>query len=401
MIDPNASDWLTHRSLMSLTPGTINLNSGTLSPTPIPVLKACTELREKQAANPSDFLWRLTGLLIARARAALASYLRCDGRDLLLLPNVTVSLNTAITSLAGSLPAGSEILMSDHEYGAIVNCWKRVAARCGWTLRTVTIPYQSEDPDEITSVFSAAVGSSTRALFFSHVAYTTGLVMPARQLCKLAREKSLVSVVDGAHAPGSVPVDLGSINADYYGANCHKWMMCPANCGFLHVARDRHASTEPLVVSWGWGFKPEEADNENPEAGGSKWQAAFEYSGVTDRTPIMAIPDALDFRQTLGGDESIFARVRFLSEHAELLMSESGFKVATPRNPALRGALTAFALPACEPLTMRNWMWEKHRIECPTTRVGEKFFLRVSCAWFNTLEELAAVARAIKDAPFS
>src|SRR5439155_13262446 len=139
--------WIEHRKRVSLTPGTINLNSGTLSPTPLAVLEAVTRLRQRLAANPSDFLWRKTPPLINAARARLAQYVRCDPADLLLLPNITFAINIIAESL--KLPEGTEILTTDHEYGAMMACWRRAAKRQKCSIRQITLPYLAEDPREI------------------------------------------------------------------------------------------------------------------------------------------------------------------------------------------------------------------------------------------------------------
>src|SRR5688500_13410922 len=225
------SFWQAKRGLVALPAGKVNLNAGTLSPTPLPVLAAVNRLRGQMARDPSDFLWRRTGPLIERARERVARYVNCDARDLLLLPNATYAINVVVNALR--LPRGAEILTSDHEYGAMMFTWRRAAARNGWTVREVELPFQTEDPEEIVEAFRRAIGEATKVLYFSHGTTTTGLVLPARELCALARERGLLAIVDGAHAPGMVPLDIGAIGADFYAANCHKWMMSPPGAGFV------------------------------------------------------------------------------------------------------------------------------------------------------------------------
>src|SRR5687767_10302332 len=156
--DDDESFWRAKRALVALPAGKVNLNAGTLSPTPLPVLAAVNRLRGQMARDPSDFLWRRTGPLIERARGRLAQYVNCDARDLLLLPNATYAINVVVNSLQPQLPRGAEILTTDHEYGAMMYTWRRAAARAGWTVRQATLPFQTEDPEEIVEAFRRAIG---------------------------------------------------------------------------------------------------------------------------------------------------------------------------------------------------------------------------------------------------
>src|SRR5579862_2387063 len=169
--------WNAQRRRIYLPKDSINLNAGTLSPTPIPVMEALMRVREMQARAPSDFLWRQTPPLMARARTRLAEYVHCNPANLLLLPNVTHAINLAVQAL--SLERGAEILITDHEYGAMIYTWRRWAAERGWTIREAKLPYKTEDPVEIVAAIEAAIRPSTKALFFSHVLSTTGLVLRA------------------------------------------------------------------------------------------------------------------------------------------------------------------------------------------------------------------------------
>src|SRR5687768_15854258 len=164
--DADESFWRSKRQLMALPAGKVNLNAGTLSPTPLPVLAAVNRLRGQMARDPSDFLWRRTGPLIERARGRLAQYVNCDAGDLLLLPNATYAINVVVSSLQSRLPRGAEVLTSDHEYGAMMYTWRRAAERAGWTVRQVTLPFQTEDPEEIVEAFHHAISDPTKVIYF-------------------------------------------------------------------------------------------------------------------------------------------------------------------------------------------------------------------------------------------
>jgi len=392
MADPVETFWQQQRRRVWCKPGTTNLNAGTMSPTPRPVLAAVRALRQMQAANPSDFLWRQTPPLLARSRRRLAEYLNGKARNLLLLPNVTTGIN--IVAAALPLPPGSEILTTDHEYGAMLMTWQRLCAQRQWRLSQVELPFASEDPQALVRAVAAGFTRQTRVLFFSHVTSSTGLVLPARELCALARGYGAFSVIDGAHAPGLAPVDVTAIGADFYGANCHKWLMAPACCGFLHVRSSRRRMLDPLTTSWGWNYAPARLD-QAAVGGGTCWQYNLEFHGCEDRTPQMVLDTVLDFRATLGGDAAVFGHCRELAAYARRKLSACGLIPVTPVNPELSGALSAYEFPARRPAPPNGWLWAQHRIECPITVAAGRSFLRVSTAWFNTCQDIDRLAEAL------
>jgi isopenicillin-N epimerase len=388
------SFWLNARKLLPLDPVKINFNAGTLSPTPLPILESVNHIRRQMATNPSDFVWRQAPLLLDNARASLADYLRCNRADLLLLPNASFGVNLVASSLR--LRPGSEILTTDHEYGAMTYCWQRLAKRDGLSIRRIELSYRSEDPAEIVDAFSRSITDETRVLFFSHVTSTTGLVLPARQICTLARQRGLLSVVDGAHAPGMIPLDLANVGADFYAGNCHKWMMAPASAGFLHVSAHRKSLLSPLITSWGHHYDPARAE-EDSQWGGTFWQRDFEFHGTVDRCPQMVLPTCIDFRNSLGADAAVLKRAWQLSDYLRSTLTAAGLVCVTPQNSSLNGgALTAFDFPCDDVIKARDRLWHEHHIECPITEAAGKTFLRVSTGWFNTTDEIDRLAVAVR-----
>jgi isopenicillin-N epimerase len=163
--------------------------------------------------------------------------------------------------------------------------------------------------------------------------------MPAARICKLARDRGIFSVIDAAHAPGMLPLDLAEVGADFYGGNGHKWMMAPAGTGFLHVRHDLRSLLHPLVTSWGWGFDRTKLD-ERTHGGATRWQFDLEFHGVVDRCAQIAMADAIEYLEGIG-PSAIAARVRYLSDHARQRFAQTaGLVAATPTDPRLRGSPT-------------------------------------------------------------
>jgi isopenicillin-N epimerase len=392
--------WSDARARMMLDPSTINLNTGSFGPLPRVVFERVTELRRRLAEEPMDFLVRGAPPLLWEARERLAGFLGGDPRRLVFTANVTAAINTVAASLP--LAAPGEILLTDHEYGAMHWCWERAAQRQGLTVRTFPLPILARTPQEIVAAARAAMTERTRLFFFSHVLSPTGLVLPARELCAEARRRGIVTVIDGAHAPAFVPVHLDEIGADYYGGNGHKWLLAPTGTGFLYFGPGAADRLQPLQVSWGWRHDRSRAD-ERDEFGSTPRLRLFEFEGTRDLCPWLAVPAAIDFQAGLGW-ERIRGRIRELTAYVRKRLA--WLKPATPSEPGLSGALTAFRLPpGTDAAALRQGLWEGYRIEAPVIERPEGLLVRVSTHFYNTEEEVdrfaEALAALLKGAPLA
>jgi len=384
--------WIAARAQMLLDPVVINLNTGSFGPLPRVVFEHVTRLRKRLAEEPMDFLVRGAPPLLWEARTRLAQFLGGDPRRLMFTANVTAAINLVASSLR--LAAPGEILLTDHEYGAMHWCWERAAQRQGLTVRTFPLPILAQSPQEIVAAAKSALTERTRLLFFSHVLSPTGLVLPAQELCALARRHGILTVVDGAHAPALVPLDLDALGADYYGANCHKWLLAPTGSGFLYFAPGASERLQPLQVSWGWRLDPARLD-ERDDCGSTPRLRLFEFEGTRDPCSWLAVPAAIDFQTALGW-QRIRERIEELVRHVRLwLLAVPGLTPATPEHPQLHGAMTAFRLPAGQDaLTLRRGLWER-RIEVPIVERPEGLLIRTSTHFYNTEEEIERLAEAL------
>lgn len=382
--------WSSARSQMLLDPQVINLNTGSFGPVPRPVFERVTELRRRLAEEPMDFFVRQSPPLLWQARERLALFVGADPRRLIFTANVTASIN--IVAAALRLASPGEILLTDHEYGAMHWCWERAAKRLGLTLRTFPLPQMPRSPEEVVAAARAAFTDRTRLLFFSHVLSPTGMVLPARELCVEARRRGVMTVVDGAHALAMVPLKLAEIGADFYGSNCHKWLLAPTGAGFLHLGPGSEDRLVPLQVSWGWHHDRGKAD-EQDEWGSTPRLRALEFEGTRDLCPWLAVPSAIDFQTGLGWD-AIRGRI---AELAAYTRQRIALPLATPDAPGMSGALTAFRLPAgTDAPTLRKRLWEEYRIEAPVIERPDRLLIRVSTHFYQETREVDALASALE-----
>ncbi|MER5884107.1 aminotransferase class V-fold PLP-dependent enzyme [Streptomyces sp. NPDC001941] len=388
------ADWAEARGRMLLDPAAVNLNTGSGGPLPRGTFDRITDLRAHLAAAPMDFLLREVPPLLWKARESLAGLLGADPHRLLLCANVTGAVNLVASSL--ELAAPGEILLTDHEYPPMRWCWERMARRLGLRVREFALPEAPSGPEEVVAAAVAAMGPDTRLFGFSHVLASTGMVLPARDLCAAARERGVLTVVDGAHAPGFLDLDLASVPYDFYAGSGHKWLLAPTGVGFLHVAEDRLAGLEPLQVSWAYEPPPDSPPDERDRFGSTPRLRRLECEGTRDICPWLAMPESIDFQDRLGTRAIRERRAGLAGRLRELLTGELGLDAVTPASPALSGAMVAFRPPrGAGAGRLKQELWERHRIEVAVSERPDGALLRVSVNFYNTGAEIRILADAL------
>ena len=390
----NGWDDAAARQAMLLDPTVTNLNTGSFGPLPRVVFEAVTALRRRLAEEPMDFLLRRVPELLWPARERLALFLGADPRRLIFTQNVTAAVNTVASGLILASPG--EILLTDHEYGAMHWCWERAAQRLGLTLRTFSLPPLADDAQQIVDACRAALTARTRLLFFSHILSPTGMVLPARELCTEARRRGVLTMVDGAHAPAMIPLQLDQIGADFYGGNCHKWLLAPSGAGFLYLGRGNEDRLTPLQVSW--GYRPDRGRLDERDDFGSTPRLRFcEFEGMRDICPWLTVPAAIEFQTALGLERIRAHNARLIAHVRDRLGGMPGLLPVTPDRPELHGYMTAFRLPdPVQPAHWRKELWDRHRVEVPIVEHPDGLLLRISTHFYNTFEEIDRLGDAVE-----
>ena len=256
-----------------LDPAFIFLNHGSFGATPCSVMETYQAWQIRLERQPVQFISRELLPALKQARQTLGKYLNADADDLVYIPNATFGVNIIARSL--QLEPGDEILTTDHEYGACENVWKFASQKNGTILVKQPIPLPLASPANIVKQLWRGVTAKTRVIFISHITSPTAVRMPVEIICKKAREARILTVIDGAHAPGQIPLNLTGMEPDFYLGNCHKWMQSAKGAGFLYARRELQPLLDPLVISWGWG--------ENASfTSGSQFLDYFEWAGTND-----------------------------------------------------------------------------------------------------------------------
>jgi isopenicillin-N epimerase len=383
-------------ALWPLDPAVTFLNHGSFGACPAEVLKTQSALRAELEAEPVRFLAReLEGRLDA-ARAALGAFVGADPDDLAFVANATGGVNAVLRSLR--LAAGDELLTTDHAYAACRNTLDYAADRSGARVVVATLPFPVTTPQAVVDAVLARVSSRTRVALVDHVTSPTGLVLPLARIVAELAARGVETLVDGAHAPGMVPLDLRALGAAYYSGNCHKWLCTPKGSAFLWVRRDRQADVHPLTISHG---------ATGQRAGRTRFRLEFDWTGTQDPTAWLAVPRAIEYLGGLveGGWPALMARNRALAlEARRLLCAATGSVPACPEE--MIGSLAAVILPdsvttetgwrAPDPLQAR--LFGAHGIEVPIMRwpAPPRRLIRVSCQLYNRAEQYARLAEALR-----
>jgi isopenicillin-N epimerase len=273
--------------LWPLDPDITYLNHGAFGSCPWPVLQQQSEWRARMERHPIRFMDAELEGHLDDARASLAGLVKCDPDDVAFVPNATTGVNTVVRSL--DFAPGDEILTTDHEYNACLNALRFVAARAGAKVVVANIALPVNAPEDVTAAILARTSARTKLAVISHVTSPTGLVFPIADVVSALAARGIDTLVDGAHAPGMLDLDLRSLNAAYYTGNAHKWLCTPKGSAFLHVRRDRQQSIRPLVISHG---------TNSPRDDRSRFRLEFDWGGTGDPTPYLSISSGIDF---LGG----------------------------------------------------------------------------------------------------
>lgn len=389
-------DWTTMRREFLLDPKEIYLNAGTFSALPREVCEAQQRIMIEAEGNPTRRAARNKSRPVWRVQKMMARYLGTDPEDMVFHVNVTQALNQAIFS--HPWPKGGEFLAGDLEYGAIVNAARESAKRSGMSFRVIAISRFPKTEDEIVEAVLREVGPKTAGVLLSHVVSATGMVLPVERLAVELRKRDVRFVVDGAHAPGLAPVKLGATKIDFYGGNLHKWFMGPKGTGFLYVDRRYHQALRPHVVGWG-GVETDPRKFRVFETKGTSWpfQYVFQFQGLHDASPFLALEAALRFRRRIG-EVNIRRRIAQLTAYArQQIGGELGLKVLSPA-PKFCAGLTAFEVPGeFAPRGLEEAIFRAGRISVAAwiPRPGVSV-MRVSAGIWNSEEDIDKLVVTLK-----
>jgi isopenicillin-N epimerase len=391
----------------SLDPTIAFLNHGSYGACPLPVLEAQQKLRSQLEQQPLRFFMREYDALLDAARSQLAAFVGADADELVFVPNATTGVNAVLRSVYSntqerslSFNPGDELLTTNHEYNACRNALDFVASRTGAKVVVATIPFPLKSPTQVIEAVMEQVTPRTRLALLDHVTSKTALIFPIQELVSQLAAQGVDTLVDGAHAPGMVSLNLHEIGASYYTGNCHKWLCAPKGAGFLYVRRDKQAGIRPLTISHG-------ANSYRTDK--SRFHLEFDWTGTSDPTAYLCVAEAIQFLNSLlpGAWFELMEKNREKAIAARQLLCDA-LGVLPPCPAQMLGSMAVVPLP--DKLSLyeqgeptREWprlqdiLFDRFKIEVPVIPWSEPFkqMVRVSAQLYNTPEQYEYLSRAL------
>lgn len=368
-----------------LDPTVTFLNHGSFGATPRPVFRVYQAWQRQLERQPVEFLGRRFNQLMAQARAALAQYLSTAPENLVYVTNATVGVNIVARSLR--LGPGDEVLSTNHEYGACDRTWRFLSQKHGFTYINQPIAVPLTHPQDVLHALWQGVTPRTRVIFLSHITSPTALIFPIKEICARARQAGILTVIDGAHAPGQIPLALDDLGADFYTGNLHKWLCAPKGAAFLYARPQVQPLLEPLIVSWGW----------QPESPGpSPFIDQHEWTGTRDIAAFLSVPAAIQFQQEHQWDDVTQACHHLLAAFRAQILSVTGQEPLHPNADTWYRQMAAYPLPPHTDLSvLKARLYDDYRIEVPLIAWNGHQLLRVSVQGYNTHRDLLRLRNAL------
>ena len=373
-----------HRQFL-LNPEIIFLNHGSFGATPRPVFETYQRWQRELEAQPVEFLGRRAPDLLHDSRTVLAKYLRAECDNLSYIPNATTGMNIIARSL--HLHAGDEVLATNHEYGAIDKTWTFLSEKNGFKYINQPVGTPVSSAEAFIQDLWKGVTQNTRVICISHITSPTALIFPISEVCRKARAAGILTVIDGAHAPGQIDLALDESGADFYTGNLHKWLCAPKGSAFLYARPDVQPLIEPLTVSWGWR-------SQNP--GSSPFVDCIEHTGTRDISAYLAVPDAIKFQ-----DQHNWADVRIrchllASEAGRRIKSLTGLPALSPDTPEWYAQMISVPLPAhLDASQFQIRLRQEFNIEIPVIFWEGMNLVRLSVQGYNTVKDIDALISAL------
>ncbi len=367
------------RSLFLLNSDVTFLNHGSFGATSLPVFEVYQEWQRVLERQPVKFLGRDIGQYLDTSRLALGEYLNADKDDLVYFPNPTFAVNAVARAL--DLTSEDEVLTTNHEYGACKNVWQFLSQKRRFQLieQPITLPVTT--PEDVVTQFWQGVTPRTKVIFLSHITSETALRLPIEAICARAREAGILTIIDGAHAPGQISLDMQNIDADFYIGNCHKWLCSPKGAAFMYARRAQQHLLEPLVVGWGWG-------EDREMRYGSDFLDYFQWLGTNDLSAYLSVPAAIAFQAEHGWDKVRQQCHQLAVETLARIVDLTGLPPIYPSTTDFFNQMFVASLPDMDIKQFKARLYDEFCVEAPIIGWNGRCFIRVSIQGYNSQSDV-------------
>ena len=362
------------------------LNHGSFGACPKPIFEEYQRLQLELEKEPVYFIQKKQAEYLKMAKERLAKYIGCNTNDFFFTPNPTFAVNTIMRSL--DLKAGDEILSTNHEYGAMDRTWNFYCKKSGakYIRQNISLPVVSKE--QILEEFWRGYTSKTKIVFLNQISSATALIFPVKEICDKARELGLITIIDGAHVPGQMDLDITDLNPDFYTGTLHKWMLAPKGSSFLYVKKDFQQMLDPLVVGWGY---------ESVAPGESQFLDYQEFQGTRDVSAFLCAPKVIDFLEENDWKSKAKECRRIVRNNYQRFCDLLNTKPICPITSEFLVQMASIPVNTTNPVALKELLFNKYKIEIPIIPLNGNYFIRYSINAYNSQEDLDILYKALQD----
>lgn len=378
------------KSHFLLDPEIIHLNHGSFGACPKPIFQEYQRFQRELELDPSHFIQNKLSVYLKEAKTALSTFIHCDAEDFFFVPNPTVAINTIMRSL--QLQPEDEILATNHEYGAMDRVWSFFCKKTGakYIRQEISLPIQSKE--QIIEAFWKGYTSKTKVVFINQFSSATALIFPVKEICEKAQQLGLITIVDGAHVPGHIDLDLSDLNPDFYTGTLHKWMLAPKGSSFLYVKKEFQKDIDPLVVSWGY---------ESISPSDSQFLDYHEYQGTNDYSSYLCTPKVIEFLEQNNWKQVAENCKQLVRDNYKRFCDLLGTNPICSISSEFLGQMASIPVNTESPLELKALLYNKYKIQIPVMSLNGKVYLRYSMNAYNSQEDLNTLFDVLKDIIFT
>lgn len=362
------------------------LNHGSFGSCPKPVFEEFQRFQLELETEPVDFIQKKLPVYLKEAKKPLAKFIGCNAEDFFFTPNPTFAINTIMRSL--KLQPGDEILTTNHEYGAMDRTWNFYCKKSGakYIRQEISLPIVSKE--QIIEEFWKGYSKNTKIIFLNQMSSSTALIFPVKEICDKAQELGLITIIDGAHVPGHIDLNIQELNPDFYTGTLHKWMLAPKGSSFLYVKKEFQSEIDPLVVSWGY---------ESVAPSDSQFLDYHEYQGTNDHSAFLCTPKVISFLEENNWKEKSKLCRKIVLENYQRFCDLVNTEPICPITEEFLGQMASIPVRTKNAVALKELLYLKYKIQIPVMLLNEEVYIRYSINVYNSVEDLDVLYQAITD----
>lgn len=372
------------KSQFLLNPEITFLNHGSFGACPIPILENYQYWQKELETEPVQFILKKAPIYLQTAKEAVAQFVGCDADDFFFTANPTIAINTIMRSM--DLQPGDEILTTNHEYGAMDRTWNFYCEKSGakYIRQNISIPIQSKE--KLLEEFWSGYSTKTKIVFLNQISSATALIFPVKEIIQKAKSLGLITIIDGAHVPGHIDLNLTELDPDFYTGTLHKWMLAPKGCSFLYVKKERQSDIDPLIVGWGY-------QSENPS--NSRFLDYHQHQGTRDISAFLTAPAAIQFLNDYNWKEKSTIAKQLILENYESFCTLLGTQPICPISSEFLGQMCSIPINTSDPVALKEMLYGEYKIEIPIMKIDHGTFIRISLNAYNNSKDLDTLFDAL------